>query len=229
MDMIEHTLFPTLIGEFSFDQASQFKIDFFEHIFDHMDPEGFSSEFTGHVTLHHEPSFSPLFVFATQAVRKYIARLHIDPELFDVNIVKTWMNITRNRSTPTHSHADAHMSFTYYINVPETVIKPLRFYNHIARHEPFPGCIKFNKPSTWDWINAYTWQFLPKEGDMFVFPASLPHDTVSQQEEQETGCKTVDDLKMTRICLAGDVVLTHRDLSNTAMGLQPIRNWRNFG
>ena len=229
MDMIEHTLFPTLVGEFTYDQPTQFKSDFFEHIFDHTDEHGFSNEFTGHVTLHHEPSFAPLFVFATQAIRKYIARLHVDPDLFDINIVKTWMNITRNRSTPAHNHADAHMSFTYYIHIPENVIKPIRFYNHVNRHEPFPGCIKFNRPSVWDWLNAYTWQFVPKEGNMFVFPATLAHDTVSPTQDEEVGCHTVDDLKMTRICLAGDAVLTHRNLSNTPMGLQPIHNWRNFG
>jgi hypothetical protein len=142
--MKEHALFPTLVCEFEYPEAAEFKSVFYQHIFEHMTPEGYSSEYTGH--------------------EQYLDRLHIDRKLFDVSIVKTWMNITKDRPTPLHNHGDAHISFTYYINIPDEVKKPIRFYNHTYRHEPYPGSMKFNNTSNqWDWFNSYTWQFDPKE------------------------------------------------------------------
>ena len=127
-----------------------------------------------------------------------------------------------------HNHADAHMSFTYYINIPKEFSKPIRFYNYHARHEPFPGCIKFNDPSKWDDFNAYTWQIEPREGRLFVFPANLTHDTVGHEEAKEPGCFTQGDLEQMRVCLACDILLTYKDKASKPLGVQPVSNWRIF-
>jgi len=226
--MFEHALFPTLLTEFEYPEKDAFKNAFYQGIFKYMSPEGYSSEFTGHVNIHHEPSFEPFFKFASDCVKQYIARLHLDPNLFEYNVVKTWMNITKNRMTPMHNHADAHMSFTYYINIPKEFSKPIRFFNYNMRHEPFPGCIKFNDPSKWDDFNAYTWQIEPQEGRLFVFPANLTHDTVGHEEEKEPGCFTPDDLDQMRVCLACDILLTYKNKAAKPLGVQPVSNWRIF-
>lgn len=227
--MIEHALFPTLVCEFEYPEAAEFKAAFYQHIFDHMTPDGYSNEYTGHVNLHHDPAFNPLFTFASRCIEQYLDRLHIDRKLFDVSIVKTWMNITKDRPTPLHNHGDAHISFTYYINIPDEVKKPIRFYNHTYRHEPYPGSMKFNNTSNqWDWFNSYTWQFDPKEGQMFVFPATLPHDTVSNYDQEESGTKSIEELSKRRICLAADAVITYKNTTASPMGLQPVENWRKF-
>lgn len=232
--MMIHPVFPTLITEHLYNQKEEFKQLFYDNIFKYMSDDGISNEETKHVNLHHEPAFSGLFTFASDSARQYVSALNVDPDLFEFNIVKTWMNITKDYSTPTHNHADAHMSFTYYINLPNDCAKPIRFYNHTNRHEPYPGMIKFNNPIRWDLLNAYTWQFNPVEGQLFVFPASLPHDTVSDNDgpqvgsSLEQGCKTVADLQQRRICLAGDILLTFKERANKPMGLQPVSEWRTF-
>lgn len=232
--MTPHLLFPVLVTEHHYNQKEEFKQLFYDNIFKYMNEDGISNEETKHVNLHHESNYSSLFTFASDAAKAYVATLNINPDLFEFNVVKTWMNITRDYSTPTHNHSDAHLSFTYYINLPEDCAKPIRFYNYSDRHEPYPGMIKFNNPLRWDVVNSYAWQFMPVEGQMFVFPASLPHDTVGSDSGNqvgsslEKGCKTVEDLQQRRICLAGDILLTFKDRANKPMGLQPISEWRTF-
>jgi hypothetical protein len=198
-----------------------------------MNEDGISNEETKHVNLHHEAAFSGLFTFASDCARQYVSAMQLNPDIFEFNVVKTWMNITKEYATPTHNHADAHLSFTYYINLPNDCEKPIRFYNYANRHEPYPGMIKFNNPVRWDPINSYSWQFSPIEGQMFVFPASLPHDTVGTDGAEvgsslEQGCKTVEQLSKSRICLAGDILLTFKERANKPMGLQPVSEWRVF-
>lgn len=227
--MIEHKLFPTLVGEFQYEHSDQFKETFYSRIFDHMTPDGISNEMTGHVLLHLDPAFSGFFTWATECVQQYVARYHIEPELFDFNVIKTWMNITQHRQTPIHNHADAHISFTYYINIPDSFTRPIRFHNFHDKHEPFPGSVRHNNPLRWDDVNSYTWEFEPKEGQLFVFPATLPHETGGgYTAEREEGCLTRSQLEQRRICLACDILLTYKELAAKAMGVQPIKNWKRF-
>jgi hypothetical protein len=227
--MIEHKLFPTLLGEFHNPRHQEFKDIFYANIFNHMTVDGYSTETTGHVSLHLDPAFHDLFVWTTGCVQTYISRYNIDPDLFDINVIKTWMNITKDRKTPIHNHADAHISFTYYINIPSSAKRPIRFHNFHNRHEPFPGSIRHNNPLRWDDVNSYTWEFEPAEGQLFVFPATLPHETGGDQRAiRENGCTTREQLENSRICLACDMLLTYKEVSAKAMGVQPIKNWKRF-
>lgn len=227
--MIEHALFPTLVCEFHYSKKDEFKDLFYQKIFDYMTPEGYSNEFTGHVNIHHEEAFNPFFAYAMGCVKRYANRLSIDTDRFDFNLVKTWMNIKKDDSTPYHAHGDAHISFTYYVNVPETFVRPIRFHNHEHRHEPYPGSIKWNNTSgEWDMLNSYTWQFEPVEGQLFVFPSTLPHDTIGNTNGQDKGNPTVEELNENRICLAADVLLTYKDKTASPLGVQPVSNWRQF-
>jgi len=228
--MIEHALFPTLVCEFDYPRKDLFKRTFYDRIFDYMTDDGYSNEFTGHVNIHHEESFLPFFQFAIDCVKQYASRLHIDNERFDYNITKTWLNIKKENSTNLHHHRDAHISFTYYVNVPESFSRPIRFHNYEHRNEPYSGSILYNNTSnTWDEINAYSWQFNPKEGQMFVFPSSLPHDTIGQNDSSiDSGTTNEQELSQNRICLAGDIVMTYKENTRSPLGVQPISNWRTF-
>jgi Putative 2OG-Fe(II) oxygenase len=229
--MIEHKLFPTLVTEHLYSDHVDFKKKFAKHIFKHMTPEGYSSELTNHVTLHHEKSFEPLFKFATEAAKKHCERLHIDTEKFDFNIIKTWMNIKKSAETPKHMHGDAHISFSYYVNMPPNFAWPIRFYNYDNRHEPYPGSIVHNNTSNiWDELNSGSWQFVPSEGSLFVFPSNLVHDTVGNTSWNilEQGV-TKQSLMDYRHCLAGDILMTYKKKTPSHLGVQPVSNWRNFG
>lgn len=229
--MITHAIFPTLVSQFSYNLPQEFKSIFFDKVYDYTDEHGNSNEKTGHVYVHHEPSFTPVFDFVGNSIKQFISTYNCDPEKMDAYIVKSWLNIIRDIQTPYHSHADAHVSFVYYVNVPDDIIEPIRFFPNypMGRHEPYPGFTKYaNHTGKWDMFNAQSWEFHPKEGDLLIFPASIPHDTLLKNRDvknMESRNVPLEHLKRKRISIAGDVLLTFKKRTAVAMGLQPFSNW----
>jgi len=229
LNMNVHPLFPITVCEFNYPKANEFKQNLSKSIFKHLDQNGFSNEKTGHVNLHHEEEFNDLYCFLHACVEQYLKVLSVNVDNFDINFIKSWFNILKNRTTPDHHHGDAHISISYYVNVPKNCTQALRFNNLQNRVEPFPGCFRFNS-NNWDMLNAYSWQFVPKEGDVFVFPAKLSHDTVGNPVEIpiDSGIKNSEDFEQHRICLAADVLLTYNEKKALPLGIQPVKNWRTF-
>ena len=223
-----HLLFPVCLTEETNENHKSVKEAFERNILKYTNEYGMSDESTGHVTMHHEPEFEPVFKFATQAAKNFVAQYSIDPEVFDYNVVKSWMNILEHKNTPQHNHADAHISFAYYINVPEDKAMPITFCNYADRYEPFSFMAKHNNPSEWNLINSYGWSFTPEEGKMFVFPAQLQHYVDRISDAPETGIFSIEDYKKRRVTIAGDILLTYKETSAKSLGLQPIKNWRTF-
>jgi uncharacterized protein (TIGR02466 family) len=227
--MIVHPIFPVLVCEFEYPNHEEFKQLFLNQGLKNFNEEGYSSEETAHVTLHHEEEYAELYKFASESTKQYLEALSVDSDVFNVNVVKSWLNVLENSPSPMHSHRDAHLSFTYYVNTPEKSNQPIRFYNYEPRMEPFPGCIRHNNTSNkWNAFNSYTWQFLPKQGNLFVFPSYIMHDTVCPNPKKEEGVTSVESLEKKRICIAGDVLLTYKDKTSKTLGLQPISNWKRF-
>jgi hypothetical protein len=224
-----HALFPTLLLQDDNLENDRLKNIILKNMLKHTDADGFSGEFTGHVNLHHEPLYEQVFVMATHMAKQYCEVMQIDPDLFDFNIVKSWFNILENQSTPYHSHADAHLSFCYYVHVPEDLAQPIRFYAKEDKYEPFPAFAKFNSPAEWNIFNSYSWSFQASEGRMYLWPARMGHDTVGKSNDQPTGITSVEEAKKRRVSLAGDILLTYKEKSRSPLGLQPKRNWRLFG
>jgi hypothetical protein len=71
---------------------------------------------------------------------------------------------------------------------------------------------------------------VPGEGDLFIFPSSLNHSVKYEFNRgyYEPPIKSIEDVKMKRICIAGDILLTHKELTTNPLGIQPIENWRHF-
>ena len=231
--MKQHAIFPTLISEFDYDFPYQFKETFFQNVLKHVDENGNSNENTGHLTIHHDENFKLLFQFISKSVKDHISAYNTDPERMDAYIVKSWLNIIRDIQTPYHSHADAHISFVYYVNIPDDILEPIRFFPHEkGRHEPYSGFTKYaNHTGKWDMFNAQSWEFHPREGNLLIFPASMPHDTLLKSGEvksMESQNFPLEHLMKKRISIAGDVILTFKEKTAVAMGLQPIKNWRKF-
>jgi hypothetical protein len=229
MEIIRHALFPVLVGETQNSKHAEIKPALEKQILqNYLDKDGYSHERTGHVILHHDPVFEELFEFITFACKEWLATYMIHPDIFNFNIVKTWMNILKDQATPYHHHGDSHISFTYYINVPEDNKKPIIFHNYNERYEPFPGCIRFNNPVEWNAFNSYGWSFPVEEGKLLIFPSRLAHNTEGNLDRQDKGVKCLTDLHDRRVCLAGDIVLTYKETSAKTFGLQPVENWRIF-
>ena len=230
-----HALFPVTVCEFNYPNAAEFKQNLSDGIFKHLDEDGISNEMTGHVTLHHEPEYRDLFCFLQTCVEEYLKALNVKADNFNINFIKSWFNIIKHTNTPLHSHSDSHISISYYANVPENCTQAIKFNNYHNRMEPFPGCIRWNNPEEeWTVLNSYSWQFVPKEGDVFIFPAKLKHSTVGAISDNtlddtiDRRIKTIDDFYDHRICLAADVLLTYKNKQPLPLGIQPVENWRTF-
>lgn len=227
--MQEYALFPTLLCSFRNQQHSLVKRQFYECAMNYFTKNGESHEQTGHVTMHHEPKLKEMYSFVIGSVLQYVNRLHIDSNLFEFNFVKSWLNVTNGMSNPQHNHRDAHISFVYYMNVPENNKRSIRFFNHVHRHEPFAGSFLFSNPTnTFDQYNSGNFMLPPEEGMLLVFPASLDHDVVGDDQLRVLKRNTIQELNKCRISVAGDILMTFKDLQAKPLGLQPITNWRRF-
>jgi hypothetical protein len=223
-----HLIFPSYIMESHFEGQANLKKAFKKVALSYFNGDGFSDEMTGHVTMHHETVLRPLYEFAVKEAKKFVSNYNIDPNLFDYHVVKSWMNVTKNRETQVHGHKDAHISFSYYINVPEEANTPILFQNHENRHEPYAGMARWNNPKEWDHINSYTWIFDVREGQLMVFSSNMYHGTIPSQPGPDTGVKTIAAFNERRVCIAGDILLTYKEKQAKPLGLQPVENWRKF-
>jgi hypothetical protein len=226
--MTIHALFPTLLLAEEDPNHSDRKPVYMRSLLKYLDSDGYSDESTGHVTIHLDPIFDPICQMATAMARQYCEVMRIDPSIFDFYIVKSWFNIIQNRATPFHSHADAHLSFCYYINVPEEFAQPIRFHANPNKYEPFPGFVKFNNPDEWNIFNSSSWQFPVSEGGMYLWPSAMCHDTIGNSSDRDPGVSSEEDAHKNRVTFAGDILLTYKEKSAKPMGLQPRRNWKSF-
>ena len=225
-------LFPILVTDDCYYDHLKFKKIFLENVFNHMTKDGYSNEHTGNVDLHLDPAFEKFFKFVSNSVKQYIHTMDIDPEIFDYSLVKSWLNITKETDNPIHNHADAHISFSYYVNVPKEAQKDFVMYRPDDTSDLYRGFLLFNIEQ-YNLVNSTTWRFTPFESQIIVFPSKMSHSVMARDHDKpitmmDEGSKTVDDLLEKRICIAGDFILTHKNKTKQYLGLQPIKNWKIF-
>ena len=90
-------------------------------------------------------------------------------------LTSAWINRQKkNEFNPPHIH-DEDLSFVAYTKIPEELEKECKEAVH---NSPGPGCISFdfNIPGgSFHNLFLNTHAHLPSVGDMFIFPAQLPH------------------------------------------------------
>jgi len=90
-------------------------------------------------------------------------------------LTTTWINRQKkNEFNPPHTHDD-HLSFVLYTEIPEGLDKECRTS---VSTSPGPGCITFDFNMPGNTTNKFfltTHSYLPSVGDLFIFPAGLPH------------------------------------------------------
>jgi len=90
-------------------------------------------------------------------------------------LITTWINRQKkNEFNPPHTH-DGELSFVVYTEIPDGLDEECRT---TVANSPGPGCITFdfNMPgSNFHKLFLQTHSHLPSVGDMFIFPAGLPH------------------------------------------------------
>lgn len=227
--MIKHNLFPTLVTEFEYPGQPDFRQAFFEQFPSHCDENGHSNETTAHVDLHKDPMFSSFYDFVGKCVKKHVATCGLDPEFQQMYIVKSWMMITREWSVPTHSHADAHLSFVYYVNIPPDFVPDNICLLSSRPNEYYHNMFSMNA-TEWNEYNAYNFAIPPKEGKLLIFPATLKHFTGTGNESSyinktEITSSIAGATKM-RISVAGDIMFTYKKVVGKSYGLMPLDNWK---
>lgn len=215
-------LFPTLVGTEVYPEHEQFKKIFFDNLPKYLREDGITGEQSGHVDLHLNPDFEDLFRFISGVAEDYIEELIGLKDIWDLWLVKTWFS---DFSVPIHNHADAHLSFVYYVNVPYDKDSPLHMIAPDDRlNDLVSGMFLRNKDiKVVKYNNQYNCnsvEFRPYEGALIIFPAKLKHFVESTRPS--------DNIENRRISLAGDFVLTFKETTARSMGLQPISNWRSM-
>jgi hypothetical protein len=231
--MQQHALFPTLVAEDLNPHNAWLKEIFFPNAMKHF-TDGVSDEGTGALALQTDPSFAPIYEYVTSKAKEYLVHLRVDPRTHDINIVKSWLNVSAVIDNPMHNHADAHLTFTYYINVPNDKQRDIRFFTEKQRNNLYHGMLE-NNVVDYNVFNSTSWGFTPQEGSIFLFPGHLNHSVLPRNRtcpdtdvSKEPPVKDLEDLKTRRICVAGDIVLTYNSGNNKYLGLQPVKNWRTF-
>lgn len=223
-------LFPTAVACFQSDNHERYKLVFNErmpnHCIQHESGLGLmSGESSGKVYVHTDEALANLFVFISRCVGEYLDQLSFDRARVDISIVKSWISVTNNETvTPVHLHATSHLSFVYYMNMPNGA-DAIAFQVPTSPNEPFCGAFGESTPRQPSLVlkrNALNanQSILPvEEGQLLVFPSHLLHGTV----------KMGDIESEQRIALAGDVLLVFNEPApNYSAGVFNPSTWRSF-
>jgi hypothetical protein len=233
--MISHAIFPTLIGEWYYERHYSFKETFFKNIQNHINADGRWGENSGHVDVHNDPDFANFFTLVAFQAKEYVTQLRVDPDLFDFNLVKSWLTISDKWSVPNHNHADAHLSFVYYMNIPDKAPSAPIFFQNDHKPNDLIGNMFHTQGANaaivkeWNHYNSLTWSWTPFEGMMLMFPAKLRHYTNTGVPGANDPLATdINVLKTRRISIAGDFLLTYKKKEGISFGIQPVSNWKVF-
>lgn len=215
-------LFPTLVGTEIYKDHANFKKKFFDSLPKYTREDGITGEESGHVAIHLNPDFEDFFQFVSSVAEDYIEELVGSKDIWEPWIVKSWFS---DFSVPMHDHADAHLSFVYYVNVPLGKASSLHMIPPVDRLNDLTGgmFLKNKNVEVVKQNNQYNCDsvlFHPSEGALVLFPARMKHVVEPIQQS--------DNIYDRRISIAGDFILTFKETTARSMGLQPVSNWRSF-
>lgn len=232
--MDHNLIFPSVISNTRLDLLEFDKLDMLEACFNWIDENGYTMDAHGFPDVHHEPAFKEIYVHAAASLREHLRFMNIPENQFDVNFVKSWLWITDDNNNDMHNHAEAHYSMTYYLNQPIGKEKNLIFTRGAERpsHNDIYDAWLDNTCNQWDIQNSTTWQFKPLEGDLYIFPANILHETKNASGQNDwngmISVKSPSELLSKRICIGMDVLLTAKEKTNNHRWLQPVKSWRTF-
>lgn len=223
-------LFPTAVASFKCSEHTEFKNTFMERMPEHCivyeSGSGLiTGESSGKVYLHTDEALAPLFSFVTRCIASYLGQLSYDKSRVNINIVKTWISATDNKTvTPVHAHGTSHLSFVYYMNMPQEA-DAIAFQIQSSPNEPYYGAFSDSTHRQRSMViqrntlNSNQAVMPVEEGQLLVFPSHLHHGTVKM------GDMGADQ----RIAVAGDVLLVFNEPTpNYATGVFDPRTWRSF-
>jgi uncharacterized protein (TIGR02466 family) len=100
----------------------------------------------------------------------------------DLQICNYWININKkNNDNAPHTHPISVISAVYYVKVPENS-------GEIIFHTPLQNYDEFIFEDMIEKYNAYNssnYRYIPKTGDLILFPSWLSHNVSANQSEEE--------------------------------------------
>lgn len=233
---VTHKLFPTTIYKDSRDVSIDEKNMWEKIILENLNENGRTGDFLGFDKLHHYEEAKPIFQWVVRGIRRYLMNFNIYSEDIDINITKCFLNLTKDTQTPEHEHSENHITFTYYPHIAEGREQDLRLYYDQYTHpnEPYTQLFSQLHDNNFNLLNCLSHSIIINEGDLIVMPAKMRHSTEhSNIEKRDLGIFSEpfseEGLFDSRICVAGDVMLTKRKGAKGLWRLlNPVEEWRKF-
>lgn len=184
------------------------------------------SETSGNPLLHLDEALEDLFSDVISHVENYIYNVLSLKQIFNVAITKTWISRARDLSheIPWHIHSTSHISFVYYINVPENS-NSIHFLNYYSPNSLFLGMYQDNELEerrlikNYNQENAQSFYIMPEEGNILLFPSSLRHSTQNHDVEFDGE----------RLSVVGDITLILKpDQFGYSMGYLDPKYWKIY-
>lgn len=228
-----HFIFPTTITEVRKPVTQKEKDMWFDAYLRHSKESGVSHDFIGYEKVHNDPALAEWFdVVLPNCLNLYLETIGVNRMKIDLFITKAFFNVTDKASINIHNHAENHISWVYYPHVNIQRHRDIRFYDPRDAHpnEPYSKFFGEHVGGNWTYANARTWQFPVKDGVLLVFPSNLNHDIVAQEGDDGPGLqsfKTKTDLKLSRFCVAGDVMIVRKpNVAEYSRTLPSFEHWR---
>tara|TARA_Y100001973_G_scaffold14740_1_gene21226 strand:+ start:349 stop:999 length:651 start_codon:yes stop_codon:yes gene_type:complete len=141
--------------------------------------EEYNRGLAGHITDEYELSKEKVFEIIEPYLQSYVQGFWDYRKIklgHSFTLTAAWINRQKKYEfNPPHTH-DEDLSFVIYTKIPEGLEKECK---ESVSNSPGPGCIvfDFNMPSSAGGNKMFlqTHAHLPSVGDMFIFPAGLPH------------------------------------------------------
>ena len=127
----------------------------------------------------------------TKAI-EYVNALGYDTNTYKLKVSNIWLNEMGNNSSHiAHYHYGAAVSGCFYVDMPQNSGQ-IRYSHTVLAVDPLEILgVKEYTPA-----NSANWSFAPKEGDLFLWKATLQHEVPKSE------------FNGTRRCIAFDIVVT---------------------
>lgn len=155
--------------------------------------------------LHRHPSFQPLLAELMRHAWSYLQRLGFDPQRVALHLQRCWPVVSEvGQLVGRHHHPNAHISGIYYFNGDGGGRSGcLRLFPPVSVNELVPGLAAgHNSPLRSDSPEASCWNapwldIAPQAGLLLLFPSSVDHAVLENDEAEDS-----------RFSLSFDLVLT---------------------
>jgi len=185
------------------------------------------SENEGNPLIHLEDSLAPLFAEISRHAKSYCQEVLRLKDVFDIVFTKSWISRSResDHEIPWHIHSTSHISFVYYLNIPENS-HILEFSNENSPNAFFkslffddPSGEEYNIVEEFTQTNAEIFGLTPFEGNLVLFPSKIPHCTKSACEY----------FKGERLAIVGDITLVLKEeYLSYSYGYINEKYWKKF-